>query len=62
MDKNRVVVAVRNAVSKLTGIIDLRDAHAYGGVAMCAYGVWQIYPPGAWMLAGLVLFWLGVRR
>lgn len=51
---------------KLLGIIgdtvDLRDAHAYTGLAMFGYGVHMYAPWAAFTLCGLVLFWIGVRR
>ncbi len=38
------------------------DVLVFGGLASACWGVAQVYEPGAWMLAGVTLFWLGVRR
>ncbi len=42
--------------------IDLRDLLCFGGLALVTVGVWQIYPPAAWIVTGAALFWLSVRR
>lgn len=47
--------AVRNT-------FDLRDAFAFGGLALVAIGLWQIYPAAAFIVSGAALFWLGVRK
>lgn len=41
--------------------IDLRDVLVFGGIACAAYGLGLIYPPAAWVFAGLTLAWLGIR-
>lgn len=41
---------------------DLRDCFAFGGLGLAAYGASLIYEPAAWLLAGGVLFWLGIRK
>lgn len=41
--------------------IELRDCFCFAGLAACVYGVSMIYVPAAWIVAGVVLFWLGVR-
>jgi len=54
---------IRAALAKLRGFLpDFRDVHAYGGGILLAFGAWQVYPPAAWMLAGLLLLYLGLRR
>lgn len=42
--------------------IDLRDVFVFGGLAMIGNGVAAIYPPAAWIVCGVALFWLGVRH
>jgi len=53
---------MRPLLQKLRTGIDLRDAFAFGGLAMLGYGTHAIYPPAAWILVGGVLFLIGVRR
>lgn len=43
------------------GLVGLRDAFVFGGLACLAYGISQVYPPAAWMVVGLVLMLLGLR-
>lgn len=38
----------------------LRDAHAYGGAGLVAFGAWLIYPPAAAVVYGAFLAWLGL--
>ncbi len=42
--------------------IDLADVHAYGGAALVGYGLWQVDPPIAFIVVGIFLIYLGVRR
>ncbi len=49
------------ALKRLNPGVDLRDCCVFGGIAAAAYGISMIYPPLAWVFAGLALFWLGVR-
>lgn len=57
-----IVGAVRSRVFQISATIDLRDAHAYGGLLMLWYGLSQLSAAAAWAICGLILFWLGVRR
>ena len=41
--------------------VDLRDVLVFGGIAMIGYGIAALSPPAAWIVCGLMLFWLGVR-
>ena len=41
---------------------DLRDLHVYGGAALVTIGAALVYPPAGWMVAGLCLIYLGLRR
>lgn len=52
---------MRERLRQLAGLIDLRDAIAFGGLGMLGYGLYLIYPPSAWIVCGGVLFWLGAR-
>lgn len=40
--------------------VDRSDLLLLLGCAVVACGIWQIYPPAAWIFAGLVLAVLGV--
>mgnify|MGYP001570257772 CR=1 FL=1 len=42
--------------------IDVRDVIVFGGLAMIGSGIAALSPPAAWIVCGLMLFWLGVRR
>jgi hypothetical protein len=52
---------MRKLHSLLASLIDLRDAFAFGGLAMIGYGLFSIYPPAAWIVVGGILLWIGVR-
>lgn len=42
--------------------IDLRDVFALGGLSMVGYGAHAIYAPAGWIVVGVVLCWIGMRR
>lgn len=42
--------------------IELRDVLCFGGLGCVAYGLAQVYVPAAWIVPGVALFWLGVKR
>jgi hypothetical protein len=42
--------------------IDLRDMFTFGGLFCASYGAHEIYSPLGWLVAGVALFWLGVRN
>lgn len=47
----------------LPGLLpDMTDLLVFGGLGLACYGIAQIYAPAAWVTAGAVLFWLGIRR
>lgn len=58
----RVLDWLRKTVVKVRSAVDVQDLHVYGGVALACVGVVQVYQPGAWLVAGASLFWLGVRK
>ena len=42
--------------------VDVRDVIVFGSVAMIGNGIAALSPPAAWIVCGLLLFWIGVRR
>jgi len=50
------------ALRLLRTVIALRDLFMFSGLTGMFYGIWQVYPPAAWVVVGAVLFWLAVRR
>lgn len=54
--------SLRARLTELRGKVDPRDVLCFGGIGLAAAGVWQIYPPAAWIVSGAALFWLAVRR
>lgn len=46
----------------LGAMLDLRDVIVFSGLGSIFYGLWQIYPPIAWIVSGTALFWLGMRK
>lgn len=54
--------AVANRLRGMLPDIDIRDGHVYGGGALVAVGVWQVFPPAGFIVAGLLLLYLGLRR
>ena len=54
---------ITELISKAVALVpDAQDVVTFGGIAAACYGVAQIYEPGAWILGGAALFYLGVRR
>lgn len=53
---------MRERMKQLATLLDLRDALAFGGLAMLGYGLWLIAPPAAFIVCGAALFWLGAGR
>jgi len=49
-------------LAKLTSLFDIRDMLGFGGLGMLCYGASLVYPPSGWIIGGVALFWLGVRR
>lgn len=39
---------------------DLRDVVTLAGIGLASYGAWLIFPPAAFVVAGVALFYLGV--
>lgn len=58
---DRIRAAVRTFFRR-EDLPDLRDLFAFGGLAAACYGIAQIHAPAAWIVGGVALFWLGVRR
>ncbi len=49
-------------VTKVFSFIELRDCFIFGGTALIACGAYQIYKPAAYIVSGLIFFWLGIRK
>jgi hypothetical protein len=60
--KQRLLAWMRSTVGAVRKAVDVQDAHVYGGLMCACVGVAQVHQPGAWVLAGAALFWLGVRK
>lgn len=45
----------------MKNLISLNDVFAFGGLALVSYGTYLIFPPAAFIVAGVVLFYLGVK-
>jgi hypothetical protein len=59
---NARTARIRAWLAGLRKLVDLNDAHAYGGLAMLGYGLQQLWPGVGWVICGAALFWLGVRK
>ncbi len=53
---------IKKRLAKVAGAFDLRDFHAYAGIAMLSAGFYFVYQPAALIVPGFLLFWLAVRR
>ena len=53
---------IRNALRPLASLFGLRDLFVFGGLASLGYGIWQVHVPAAWMVIGLLIFLIGMRR
>ncbi|MFZ5697760.1 MAG: hypothetical protein ACOY9J_03405 [Pseudomonadota bacterium] len=58
---SQVVVTLRAWAVRPFTVIDLHDAFTFGGLALTAYGVGQIYPPLGWIVPGVTFMWLGIQ-
>lgn len=58
-DRLKRLAAVLRLVAAVFGP---RELFLFGGLASLAYGVAQVYPPAAWMVVGLVLMLMALRR
>jgi hypothetical protein len=52
---------MRTLLLKLRGLVDLRDAFVFTGLALVGYGLYAIYPPVAFVVVGTALFWMGAH-
>jgi hypothetical protein len=41
--------------------VDLTDVFVFGGLAMVFYGLWYVYQPAAWIVAGAFLVVVGMK-
>jgi hypothetical protein len=46
----------------VTSAFDLRDLFVFSGLGAAWYGLSQVSSPAAWVVVGVALFWLGVRK
>lgn len=56
---------IKPGLDRLSAVVkffDLRDAFVFSGMGAVYYGLFQIYPPAAWIVLGVALFWLGVKQ
>lgn len=56
----RAVIGVN--VKKVTMRFDERDVVAFTGVAFAIYGGELIFRGAGWLIGGVALYWLAVRR
>jgi len=40
---------------------DRHDVFVFGGTGLIALGAWKIYEPAAYVVAGVICLWLGLR-
>jgi hypothetical protein len=53
---------MRERLSKLANLLELRDVLAFGGLGVMCYGLHLVYPPAAYIAGGAVMLWLGAGR
>ncbi len=66
----KIITAVYGFVKKMllkiisiaAKTFDLRDVFVFSGTGLIALGTWQIYPPAAAIVAGVIFLYLGIRR
>ncbi len=53
-----------NKISKVLMFLipDLRDVLVFGGIASFSYGASLVHHPLGFIVAGLAVFWIGIRR
>ena len=49
-------------MKRFKDLFDLRDLHAYSGIALIAFGLSFVYWPAAPIASGLILLGLALRR
>lgn len=57
-----LLAAILTRGKGLAGQVELRDVFVFGGLWIGCHGVAMVNEAAAWMLCGLVLFMLGIRR
>lgn len=50
------------AIAAVVRHVDLRDVFVFGGLGATVYGVAGFSAPAAWIVGGVVLFVLGMKR
>ncbi|KKU25399.1 MAG: hypothetical protein UX37_C0024G0010 [Microgenomates group bacterium GW2011_GWA2_46_16] len=41
---------------------DIRDVFCFGGTSLIAWGVYDIYPPAAFIITGAIFFYISIIR
>ena len=54
-------VAARIDLQKVGQHLDIHDAFTFGGLALVAAGLAQVYPPAAYIVPGAFFMWLGIQ-
>jgi hypothetical protein len=60
--RERLRGVLKRSVGLVAGAVDARDVFVFGGLGMVFAGLWEVYPPLAWVVVGSAIFLLGVRR
>lgn len=55
-------IRARIDLSKIGENFDVKDAFAFGGLALVTVGAAQVYPPAGWIVPGAFFMWLGVSK
>lgn len=51
---------IKAALGKLFSWFGLNDLFVAAGAGLFCYGIWEIYPPAAMILAGAGMVWWGI--
>ena len=57
-----MLARLKKLLGAVQGEIELRDVFVFSGLGCAAYGAALVFPPAGWIVAGVALFWLGVRK
>ena len=58
----RLSVIFERARVAIVRMIDLRDVFVFGGLGAIGYGIAQLHTPSAWIVIGIAVLMLGLRR
>jgi hypothetical protein len=51
--------SLKRALTAVGGLVDIRDAHLYSGIALVAVFAYINWPPSALLVVGLGLIYIG---